>query len=323
VPASCSGELAAGIAAFHKLTSAGLLCGLASFDDTLAALCKSGATTVLPEALLPVDRKILCAVLCCCNLNPLIGSGDRNLRQSCVRETLDAADAMLGAQSRYKAEVSYNMRARPPVPLMDKDEDGNLTTRPLRFGDIGRMVGRINRDNPGMRPLGEKDIRRPDVVILKDPTRPPRQDNLTRVVEMKFPGDGFKDGQLLSYDAIDPTGTVMTLTVETCGCNRRRRTEEGIELIKGAEALQAAQPSTLKKVTYGVVTVAAAAATVAFFLFPGDGPAGEIAAGSATARAGAVAAGRVLLDEAARIAARQAAARSWGVIFGGAVPLMR
>ncbi|HEX2091075.1 MAG TPA: VRR-NUC domain-containing protein [Longimicrobiaceae bacterium] len=319
----CKDLLAPGIAAFEKLTNAGRLCELAEFDDDLKALCQSGAQSVGAALLLPVHIKILCMVLCCCNLNPNIGKDDRNLRQSCVRETLDEVDALMDGKSRLKAEVSYNMRARPPEPLMDKDASDNLTTRPLRLDPYGRvynrMLGRMNRDYPGVAPVGGRETRRPDVVIVRDPTQPPTKSNLVRVVEMKFPRDPYKQDQRLAYDRIDPTRVAKVLDVEECCKERRRQTEEAIKLTSAADELVKAQPSVWEQVGWGVVGVGLGAAAIALFFFPGEGPVGEVAAGTGAAEAMTMAGGRVLMSEGIRTAARLAAARRYSQVLGGAL----
>lgn len=317
MPNVCSATLAPGIAAFNRLSQAGKLCEIANFDDTLKTLCMKGITHAAPEALLPVDRKVLCSVLCCCNRNPNISSGGSSFRQDCVRETMDAVDRQMGGKSRYKAEVSYNMRAKPPEPLMDKLL-GNLTTRPLQFPrEYGRMIGRINRDYPGRRPVLGRDTRRPDVVIVRDPSRPPTRDNIARVVEMKFPGDGYNQGQYAAYQAIDPKRAVMELDVDVCGCSDDRRTQSQVEMVKVAEAAQEAQRSRVARVAYGTLAVLAGAAAVAALVIPFDGPVGETALGSGAVSAGAMAFGRAALTPASIVAAQAAAAQSWGLIFGG------
>ncbi len=60
--------------------------------------------------------------------------------------------------------------------------------------------------------------RRPDVVIVKDPTKPATQDNIKNVVEIKF-GDEFGDDQRDSYETIagDPK-KVKVLDPDECEC---------------------------------------------------------------------------------------------------------
>jgi len=84
-----------------------------------------------------------------------------------------------------RPEQGYNMRTRPPSPV-----DGR----------------------------GHK---RPDVAVLAGPG-PASGSNLTALVEMKFPGDSWQEGQERDYNRIakqnNPDATVELLDEERCGC---------------------------------------------------------------------------------------------------------
>ena len=68
------------------MTAAGTIRDLAPFDDTIAQLCRAGAgRDRLMEA---VDRKMLCAPLCCCSVNPIASSTGRESFRGCVSATL-------------------------------------------------------------------------------------------------------------------------------------------------------------------------------------------------------------------------------------------
>jgi len=101
----------------------------------------------------------------------------------------------------YKAEVSFDMTTDPPRPFLsssggNKDPDRRHTLNPFPKG------------------LTRGLLRRPDVIIVKDPgVRWPGQagtdhdgvmheNNLERVVEVKFPGDDFHFSQRRDYEAI-------------------------------------------------------------------------------------------------------------------------
>ncbi|MGK4008593.1 VRR-NUC domain-containing protein [Sorangium sp. So ce1036] len=58
----------------------------------------------------------------------------------------------------------------------------------------------------------------PDVVILKEPTKPPTQDNLKKVVEVKFPPDILDDDQRDDYKRIAGAAPFEVWTPATCGC---------------------------------------------------------------------------------------------------------
>lgn len=101
----------------------------------------------------------------------------------------------------YKAEVSFDMLSEPPRPFLSssggqQDPDRRHTLSPFPQGLTAGL------------------LRRPDVIIVKDPNvRWPgragpdhegvmHRDNLERVVEVKFPGDELKALQRFSYERI-------------------------------------------------------------------------------------------------------------------------
>ena len=135
-----------------------------------------------------LDHTVVCSVLCCCNESPNAGAAGQDLKQGCVHDVFQEADRALGWQSRYKSELSWNMRRNepddpPPTPFMHRDEGGNDTTEPSRYWQ-GRL-GEVVDYQPG-----EGDVRRPDACIPADPTRPPNPvDNMDAVVEIKFGDD--------------------------------------------------------------------------------------------------------------------------------------
>ncbi len=65
------------------------------------------------------------------------------------------------------------------------------------------------------KPAGSKI---PDVVLVIDPTRPPTQDNIKKVIEMKFPGDKGSDDQMLDYGVISGAAPLEVWTLDRCGC---------------------------------------------------------------------------------------------------------
>ena len=62
----------------------------------------------------------------------------------------------------------------------------------------------------------------PDVVIVKDPLKPPTQDNIKQVVEMKFPDDEYRPRQREDYIVIAGDESKMVpLELKDCDCNQR------------------------------------------------------------------------------------------------------
>jgi hypothetical protein len=312
----CAETLGPGIAAYQQMSNAGTLCDMAGFDDTIAAICRTGAGAARNAAMWPADKKVLCALLCCCNANPGVSSGGNNAYQGCVTETLRAAQSAMGGDSRFKPEVSFNMRANPPEPLMQPGMIWGQTTTPLEWGrDTPRIQNRINRDYPGVEPKGGTDTRRPDVVIVNDPSRPPTQDNIYRLVEMKFGNDQFTRQQRDAYGVIAPR-SVEKLDAGDCDCDNDQQTQAQVAFVTAAAAVKDAQISMADRVLSGAGTILGAIGTVGALAVPLDGPVGEAALGTLTLSL----ATRVFASSALSAAARQTLARSaatsWAQIFG-------
>lgn len=59
------------------------------------------------------------------------------------------------------------------------------------------------------------------MVIVKDATKPPTQDNIKQVVEMKFPGAPYRPRQREDYIVIAGDETKMVpLKLEDCDCSQ-------------------------------------------------------------------------------------------------------
>lgn len=154
----------------------------------------------LTEAL---DRKALCELFCCClNNDP---------HQSCVQDVLFKVELLERNQGYFKPEVP----SRNNEPVMSRNDPGRAT-----------------RSRPG-------GSRIPDVIVVNDPTRPPVLGNISKVYEMKFPGDDWspaigKDGmkQLEAYQAIFKDKLDKdALDENNCNCGEKKR-----EVLKAAQA---------------------------------------------------------------------------------------
>ncbi|OBY88810.1 nuclease [Pseudomonas sp. AU11447] len=163
------------------------------------------------------DKKVLCSAVCYCSATPNISQDGRNLKQACVAQRLGELDEVLQKRSPYKSEVSYDMTKNPPQPILDSQTGSS---------PHGWIPGWIRKywDEDSEHPPFEANtgmIRRPDVVIVKDPSKPPTQDNIKQVVEMKFPPDPADKGQKDAYAEI--TGDeqkVVVLKSTECDCNQ-------------------------------------------------------------------------------------------------------
>lgn len=180
-----------------------------------------GSTTVVPinnPKLDYSDKKVLCSAMCQCQTQPNIGVDGRRLKQECVSGRLKALDATLQHTSPYKAEFTYDMTKRPPEPFLDKEVD--TKARRLWPGWTNTLWSK----DPSRPPYkaGRGYTRRPDVVIVKDPMKPPTQDNIKQVVEMKFPDDEYRPRQREDYVIIAGDESKMVpLELKDCDCNQR------------------------------------------------------------------------------------------------------
>lgn len=163
-------------------------------------MSSAGVTTIVKINVPQVeglDKKILCKAMCDCDKAPTIGIDGRKLKQNCVATKMkvysNAVEAMPGYQkSEYKQEINYNMTTEPPTPIMDS----MVSTLAHKW-----LPGYIEKYMPGF-VKGTGQIRRPDIVIVKDASKPPTQDNIKQIVEMKFPPDSLKPEQRADYETI-------------------------------------------------------------------------------------------------------------------------
>lgn len=180
-----------------------------------------GSTTVVPinkPKLDYSDKKVLCSAMCQCQTQPNIGVDGRRLKQECVSGRLKALDATLQHTSPYKAEFTYDMTKRPPEPFLDKEVDTKART--LWPGWTNTLWPKDTSRPPYK--AGRGYTRRPDVVIVKDPMKPPTQDNIKQVVEMKFPDDEYRPRQREDYIVIAGDESKMVpLELKDCDCNQR------------------------------------------------------------------------------------------------------
>ncbi|KWC65073.1 hypothetical protein WL53_07820 [Burkholderia ubonensis] len=128
---------------------------------------------------------------------------------------LDTANAVsriqTGAPTEYRPEQPYDMTTQPPEPIMDYDDplEPHSSIREW-IKDVWPSKGKQYRKG---------DVRRPDVVIVNDPSQPPVQSNIKTVVEMKFPGDRYGPDQEDDYIEIAGSPAKFApLSAAECGC---------------------------------------------------------------------------------------------------------
>lgn len=168
-----------------------------------------------------VDKKVLCSAICKCKDTPGTGKDGRSLKQSCVSGRLKELDGILEHRSQYKPEVNYDMTKQPPAPIMDSDVE--TKGHDWLPGWIKKYWDKPDEEG-GQRPpfqAGGGMVRRPDVVIVNDPTKPPTQDNIKQVVEIKFPPDKRDARQDAAYTQIaGDENKLVVMGPEDCDCNQ-------------------------------------------------------------------------------------------------------
>lgn len=188
-----------------------------------------GTTTVVrinQPKIDPHDKKILCASMCKCNKAPSIGKDGQLLKQSCVSKDMKALDKMMDYRSPYKQEINYDMTKRPPAPIMDS----GVETKGHDFlpGWLKKHWG-TEPEHPSTFKAGKGFIRRPDVVIVKDPAKPATQDNIKQIIEMKFPPDRLSQQQQAAYVEIAGSQDKLTkLEPSQCDCDSKEQQESKI-----------------------------------------------------------------------------------------------
>ncbi len=183
-------------------------------------MSREGVTTVVrvnTPRIDAIDKKILCTAMCKCDKAPNIGKDGKQLKQMCVSENLKALDKLLEHRSQFKQEVNYDMSQTPPAPIMDS----GVETKGHDY--LPAWIRKYWGSKPGQSPTykpGTGLIRRPDVVIVKDTTKPPTQDNIKQIVEMKFPPDTITVPQERAYVRIaGGQNKLTTLEPSDCDCD--------------------------------------------------------------------------------------------------------
>ncbi|MGK3991688.1 type VI secretion system tip protein TssI/VgrG [Sorangium sp. So ce1024] len=142
------------------------------------------------------EEGAVCGFICRC--------GDEPLPQQCVTRHIRMLEDASAHTSPLKAEVPYDMSKDPPEPIMSKNDPRRAT-----------------RGRP-------KGSRIPDVVVVKDGTKPPTQDNIKEVIEIKFPPDKLGSEQRKAYDSIAGRAPLEELGPDRCGCPRSAKNEQQV-----------------------------------------------------------------------------------------------
>ena len=182
-----------------------------------------------------MNKTYLCAHICAASKAPKIGKIGQSLYQQTVTKAIRAeADLNFGVWA-YLAEVGYNMRTKPPKPLMSSKPE--RMHRPSEF-PLGAAQKQIEN-------LSKGDFRIPDLTILTIKAAAiiemrksgvidwkrfyPYDDNIERLVEIKFGKDDWFPGQLEAYKKIAPE-KVREVSDKDCSCDTRKPPSGGLKI---------------------------------------------------------------------------------------------
>ncbi|NUQ78844.1 MAG: type VI secretion system tip protein VgrG [Polyangiaceae bacterium] len=154
------------------------------------------------------ERAIICRAICACDS---AHNGTQRVSQWCVTLALWEYDKLHNNQSTIKAEVPFDTSKNPPVPIMSKNDP----TRSKHRKDAGTEA--------------------PDVIVVYDGSKPPTQDNIRRVYEIKFGNDELSVGKAKAYERIAGEAKFEVLTPSNCNCEKEE-TEKLPEPISAKEA---------------------------------------------------------------------------------------
>lgn len=156
------------------------------------------------------DKQVLCAAMCCCNEHYT------STKDGCTQEAFKKADALArkgGMPSRYQPQVSFSMipdQKGLPEPLLQDKGTGTWSAT-----GVDRAGSHMNNKYPegwNRRSPEGGDLRRPDIVVLKDPNKPPYGDNIEKVYDFKFPNDkNFDEATQEAYEEIAGKSDDMVL----------------------------------------------------------------------------------------------------------------
>jgi type VI secretion system secreted protein VgrG len=139
-----------------------------------------------------IEQLMICSWICECDK---FFKDGRRASQNCLRQKGRLYDAAHGGQSRIKTEVPYDMSKNPPTPIMSKNHPGPTTGSP-------------------------KGSKIPDLVLVHDGANPPTQDNIRKVIEVKFGDDNFDYDHRKEYKKIAGNAPLEEWTPDhPCMCN--------------------------------------------------------------------------------------------------------
>lgn len=207
-----------------------------------------------------LNKTYLCAHICAANKAPKIGAIGQKLYQQTVTSAIRAeADLNFGVWA-YLAEVGYNMRTTPPKPLMSDNPERMHRPSSFPLGAAQKQIESLSKGDFRIPDLTILAIKSPKIIEMRmsgviDWKRfYPFDENIERLVEIKFGKDDWFPGQLEAYKLIAPN-KVREISDKDCSCDTRKPPSGGTK-IPVYPAVK--NPTPYKSATFRPVTTALA-----------------------------------------------------------------
>ena len=182
-----------------------------------------------------MNKTYLCAHICAASKAPKIGKIGQSLYQQTVTKAIRAeADLNFGVWA-YLAEVGYNMRTKPPKPLMSSKPERMHRHSEFPLGAAQKQIENLSKGDFRIPDLTILTIKAAEIIEMRksgviDWKRfYPYDDNIERLVEIKFGKDDWFPGQLEAYKKIAPE-KVREVSDKDCSCDTRKPPSGGLKI---------------------------------------------------------------------------------------------
>lgn len=193
------------------------------------------------------EKEYLCAHICFAKKNPIIGKSGQFLSQRACTYAIWKQEEANELIWRYKAEVGYRMRDRIPTPITSEKQPQRASRFPL---GVAAREGMFKLSELEQSAKGR--LRIPDVIVLKATDQElinmrvqgqadwskliPVQQNISKVVEIKFGKDELSTDQLRSYIRIAGGEKKFKLLEDKdCSCELRDNNSNGSSATVGSK----------------------------------------------------------------------------------------
>lgn len=229
---------------------------------------RAQATSPVMPLVNPLDKSYLCGKSCVALIDPLRNRLGYPTYQRTVTRSIWADNRLAKQYWRYKGEVGYDMTKNPPAPIMSASEQTRPSTFPLaalhsinKTAQAAEEAAADASSDPLSRQeleaAGGKRLRIPDVIVLNcspellNQLRAgnadirnfiPAQQNIERIVEVKFDGDTLTEPQRRAYATIAGPAEFNLLQPEHpdpyvgCKCREKRRQPQRVPVVVAEKA---------------------------------------------------------------------------------------